>query len=393
VRVRLTVLYGGLFLVSGVVLLAITYVLVDRATADETVTVAFPDGSSVTARTELDEGLALDDDVRSSGVGSAQAPVMPDPQQLRAIAAEQHAGRMQTLVTQSGIALAVMAALAVVLGWLVAGRVLRPLRTITATTRRITANDLHERLALGGPDDELKELGDTVDELLARLERTFNAQRQFVANASHELRTPLARQRALAQVALDDPDATVETLRHAHERVLAAGAEQAHLIDALLVLARGQAGRERDERVDLAALAHQAIDGWGGEAEARGLLVVAELDAAPVRGDRSLLERLVGNLIDNAIRYNHSGGTVQVVTAVRDGRPTLTVVNTGPQVPRESVPEIIQPFHRLDSGRTHQDGHGLGLSIVSAVADLHHAALAIAPPPSGGLHVTVSWPG
>jgi signal transduction histidine kinase len=275
----------------------------------------------------------------------------------------------------------------------VAGRVLRPLRTITATARDISAANLHERLALDGPDDELKELGDTIDDLLARLEQAFEAQRRFVANASHELRTPLARQRTVAQVALDDRDATVESLRAAHERVLVAGAQQERLIDALLTLARGQTGSDKREPLDLADLACRVLVTRRAEAQRRGLDLREALAPASVTGDARLIERLVANLVDNALRHNEDAGHVDVATGNRSGHAVLSVGNTGPLVPAADVDRLFEPFERLGANRTgHDGGLGLGLSIVQAIANAHGATIDVHPQRKGGLHIDVSFP-
>jgi len=286
-----------------------------------------------------------------------------------------------------------MAVVSAVLGWIVAGRVLRPLRTITATARDISVTDLHERLVLDGPNDELKELGDTFDGLLERLEASFRAQRQFVANASHELRTPLARQRTLAQVALADPDASIESLRMAHERVLTAGAQQERLIEALLTLARGQTGLERREPFDLATVTGQVLQ-TRSDADHQSVEVHEELAPAPVLGDARLVERLVANLVDNAIRYNVPHGSVHVTTQTRSGQAVVSVANTGPVVPPTAVERLFQPFQRLGADRTSRgDGIGLGLSIVQAIADAHGATVTARPQPEGGLDIEVSFPG
>jgi len=243
VRLRLTLWYGGLFLVSGAVLLAVTYGLVVQAF------VGNAGGNAIC--------------LAQPRVGGLQVPPpgchVIGPQQSRALVLSEHAAVLHELLSRSALALCLTTVLSIALGWFVAGRVLRPLRAITATARDISAASLGERLALGGPHDELWELGDTFDGLLARLEASFRAQRQFIANASHELRTPLARQRVISQVALTDPGATIETLAAAHERVLASGAEQEQLIEALLTLARGQAGLDKPESFDLAAVTRQVV--------------------------------------------------------------------------------------------------------------------------------------
>jgi signal transduction histidine kinase len=393
VRLRLTLLYGGLFVASGALVLGITYGLVDRATKDDPVTFSLPGEGGIALSGSQSAGNPANSTPASTVDGSAAAPSLPTPADLAALGAKQHADRMHELLVQSGIALGVMTVGSIALGWVVAGRVLRPLRTITAAARDISATNLHARLALTGPDDELKELGDTFDDLLARLERSFEAQRRFVANASHELRTPLARQRTVAEVAIDDPEATVGSLRAAHERVLAAGAQQERLIDALLTLARGQTGSDRFEEFDLAALASRvAHDSHAGMKE-RGVELHVELAPAAAAGDQRLVERLITNLVDNAVRYNQRGGSVDISTGTRAGQAHLSVCNTGPVVPADALDRLFQPFERLDSERSSRgDGLGLGLSIVQAIAEAHRATLTAQAQSEGGLAVAVTFP-
>jgi signal transduction histidine kinase len=278
------------------------------------------------------------------------------------------------------------------LGWLVAGRALRPLRTITSAARSISASSLNARLALTGPDDELKELGDTFDGLLARLEATFAAQRQFVANASHELRTPLARQQTLIEVALATPEPSVGSLRATCERVLAAGQQQERLIESLLTLARSERGLDRREPVDVQAVTSEVVAARRPEAQARGVSLRADLGQAAALGDSRLAERLVANLVDNAIRHNIPGGTVWMTTSMDESRAFLSVTNTGPEVPLEQVERLFQPFQRLEAGRTARDGLGLGLPIAVAIAAAHGAELRARPHPGGGLEVEVRFP-
>jgi signal transduction histidine kinase len=286
-----------------------------------------------------------------------------------------------------------MAVVSMLLGWLVAGRVLRPLRTITAKTRDISASNLHERLDVRGPDDELKELGDTIDGLLGRLDAAFRSQRQFVANASHELRTPLTRQRTLAQVALSDPDATAASLRAAHERILASGEQQEQLIDALLTLSRAQSAAVSPCVMDLAAVAGELLAVRRADAEACGVRVVPSLEPALLSGDPRLVERLVANLIDNAVRHNVEGGAVWVRTGLRSDSAWLAVSNDGPVVDPEQVERLYEPFERLDAERTAWgEGFGLGLCIVRAVAAAHDATLSTAARPAGGLSTEVRFP-
>ncbi|HXA55118.1 MAG TPA: HAMP domain-containing sensor histidine kinase, partial [Solirubrobacteraceae bacterium] len=304
----------------------------------------------------------------------------------------QRNAELNNLLGESGIALAIMAVVSMGLGWLLAGRVLRPLQTITGKARAISASNLHERLALEGPDDELRELGDTFDGLLARLDASFQSQRQFVANASHELRTPLTVERALLEVALADPDASEHSLRHACERVLVSSAEQERLLEALLTLASSERGLERREPFDLAPLAAEVLRAVAAEAQLRGVSVHAELAAAPTRGDPRLAERLVRNLVDNAVRHNVHGGGVEVATGSDRARAVLTVANTGAPVAPADVERLLEPFQR-GAGRTdHGDGHGLGLSIVKAIATAHNATLVARARPEGGLEIAVAFP-
>jgi len=280
----------------------------------------------------------------------------------------------------------------VVLGWLVAGRILRPLPAMTAATRQISEDDLHRRLAMPGPGDELTDLADTIDGLLARLQAAFDAQRNFVANASHELRTPLTLERAMLEVALADPAATAESLRSTCEDVLGAGQQQERLIEALLTLARSQSGLDHREPFDLAEVAAQALDARRPQAQARGLNVDAVLVPAPVTGDPRLAERLVANLTDNALRYNVPGGRVEVMTGTRHGCAVLLVTNTGPEVPADQVHRLLQPFQRLSPDRAGEPGgSGLGLSIVAAIAKAHGAGISACPGRDGGLDIEVSF--
>jgi signal transduction histidine kinase len=403
IRLRLTLIYGGLFLICGAALLAITYVLVDSATAGY-FSSTWRDGRSVGGFVGKAPGAAKHGSdaqgLETSGNGPKSAALKLTPAQARAVthqmetaAASQHASEMRQLLTYSGIALALTAAASAGAGWLVAGRVLRPLRTITAAAKDISATSLHRRLALTGPHDELKELGDTFDGLLARLEASFAAQRQFAANASHELRTPLAWQRTLVQVALADPEADFESLRAACQRVLTSGAHQERILEALLTLSRGQAGLGQREPFDLAALAGHVLHARQPDAHDRQLAIHTGLAPAPATGDPRLAERLIANLADNALRHNVPGGHLKVVTGTKNSRAVLSVTNTGPVVPAAAVDRLLRPFQRLGADRTsHGEGLGLGLSIVQAITHAHGATLTIRPQPGGGLHAEVSFP-
>jgi signal transduction histidine kinase len=437
VRFRLTVLYGSLFLVAGAGLLAITYLLVLQSTGDylfvrgtnstlvlaqghstprkgpsaaQGATAHRTDVTPAQAQAQIDRLLAQaaqqhtgsrkgpsaylsspDGTVHPTDATLAQAKAQID--RLMAQVSQQHDDELHQLLLMSGIALAIMAVVSIGLGWFVAGRALRPLRTITAAARDISASNLHERLALDGPEDEVKELGDTFDGLLGRLEGSFEAQRRFVANASHELRTPLTRQRTLVEVALGDPEATVDSLRASYGRVLTAVEQQERLIEALLTLARSERGLERREPFDLANLTGEVLLARRSEVERRGLHLQAKLEHATTSGDRRLVERLVANLVDNAARHNVPDGHVKVVAGTKAGRVHLSVANTGPKIPPAEVDRLFQPFRRLGVDRTAQrDGLGLGLSIVQAIATAHGATISAQAQPEGGLAIEVAFP-
>ncbi|HUA46637.1 MAG TPA: HAMP domain-containing sensor histidine kinase [Solirubrobacteraceae bacterium] len=395
-RLRLTLLYGGLFLLSGAVLLAITYLLVVNATSGfvfttqtdhghgrATIVTGVHDGHPLFAQGDTNPG-------RGAHPGSAHTQSVT---QLQAQAEQQHNSELHELLRGSGIALAGMSLASILLGWIVAGRALRPLRTITAATCEISASNLHRRLALQGPNDEVKDLGDTIDALLARLEDSFHAQRAFVANASHELRTPLTLSRAMLQFALADPALTFDSLKATCADALSASAEHEQLLDALLTLAQSQQQIEQHETFDLAPIVKDVIEGRRQQAATHAVALDTALEAAPVCGDRRLTRQLVSNLLDNALLHNHPGGEARVTIEARARRTTLTVENTGPRVPPDQIERLLQPFRRLTTDRTSDTpGHGLGLSIVAAIAAAHDATLGIRPNQSGGLHVDVSFP-
>jgi signal transduction histidine kinase len=313
--------------------------------------------------------------------------------QVAPVEAAQRAVDSHQLLVNSGIALAIVAVLALLAGWLIGGRMLRPIRIITRTARRISSTNLHERLALAGPQDELKELGDTLDDLFGRLDAAFEAQRHFVANASHELRTPLTAERTLLQVALDDPDTSIAAWRLTAEEVLASSDEQEHLIEALLTLASSESGLNGQEPVDLVATVEVTLAGLEPEINRLGIHVDELTEPASLEGDPLLVERLVVNLLTNAVRHNVVDGRIEVVTEMTDGQARLSVTNTGALIPPSDVDRLFQPFQRLDPRRSHyKDGHGLGLSIVRAIANAHRAGIDAHPMPDGGLFVSVSFP-
>jgi len=282
---------------------------------------------------------------------------------------------------------------AVAVAWWVAGRFLRPLREMNESAQAISATNLRRRLAVAGPDDELTELGRTLDELFGRLEGSFESQRRFVANASHELRTPLAGQHTLLQVALADPDASSESLRLACEEVLALGERQERLIDALLTLASSEQGIEYREPLDLAVVVEGVVASRRELAVRVGVVLQVSLAPAPASGEVSLIESLVANLLDNALEYNVPGGTVEVATSRSGGESRVAISNTGPVVAAADVDRLFGAFQRLRADRTSRSsGHGLGLAIVKAIAGAHGALVTAVPRPEGGLHVVVSLP-
>ena len=291
------------------------------------------------------------------------------------------------------VALLIMAVLSLAVGWLIAGRFVRPLRAIITTARDISASNLHRRLGLRGHADEFTELGETLDDLFGRLEASFQAQRYFIANASHELRTPLSAGRALLQVALADPEPTVEMLRATCQELVELGDQQEGLIAALLALARSQRGIGRMECLDLADITRDVILARSTDVERRGIELSAELAAAPVTADPSLAESLITNLVDNAIRHNVPGGQAEISTALTTAGAFVSVSNTGALVPPGAVDDLFQPFRQLGTQRTrHGEGHGLGLAIVRAIANAHGAALTARPRPGGGLDIEVVFP-
>jgi signal transduction histidine kinase len=457
-RLRLTALYGGLFLVAGVALVASTYVLFQHATAYRApqlpniphtptikplqqklplpaITKAYGKPSLQGTSAQLPQALSRLAQAQNqlaqqqhrlslafAGTGDRPSVFLASPllaqdqhqltqdqhqltqaahqlahavhqvSQAGSVQAAQRASDSHQLLIDSGIALAVVGLLAVLAGWLIAGRMLRPIRTITRTARRISSSSLHERLALAGPEDELKELGDTLDDLFARLEAAFEAQRRFVAHASHELRTPLTRERTLVQVALGDPS-TPEVWRETGQELLASNREQEALIDGLLTLASSESGLDKVEQADLADVCQTVLSRPEFATNRLGVHIETALLPAPVGGDPGLLERLAANLVDNAVSHNVGGGRVHLSTNMADGTAVLTVTNTGPVVQAGEIDRLFQPFQRLDPGRAlHKDGHGLGLSVVRAIATAHGATIVGQPLPEGGLSLSVAFP-
>ncbi|WP_248959992.1 sensor histidine kinase [Sphaerisporangium perillae] len=384
VRLRLTLLYGVLFLLSGAVLLAITYLLFAHSG---------PNVAMSTTSTTPSGGRSVSIYLGETLPGDAQLPEAERriAEAVREQARRQQAEIMHQLLVQSGVALALMSVLSAVLGWLVAGRVLRPLQTMTTSIQRISARNVHERLAVTGPRDELKNLADTVDGLLGRLDAALDSHKRFVANAAHELRTPLTLEHALLEEAVIDPDATADSFRGQFEQLMAVSEQQARLLESLLVLATSERGLDRLVSVDLSRLTGDVLRAADPEARRQDLAVAAEVRPARVTGDPALVERLVANLVDNAMSYNVPDGRVEVATGTEGARSFLSVTNTGRPVPPEMVDQLLSPFQRLD--RTADDGHhGLGLSIVQSIAAAHSADLTVRARPEGGLAIRVLFP-
>jgi hypothetical protein len=405
VRLRLSLLYGSLFLTSGAVLLVIINVLWGRTTRTR-VSVSAPAFVQILrslappgpGHVKLPAGntfqvLAPGQIRFATGATVRQQRLVAN--QLLGVATQQHNLDLRQLLLFSAIALAIMALIAIALGWMMAGRFLRPLRTITTTAQDISATNLHERLRLDGPNDELKELGDTFDRLLERLERSFQLQRQFVANASHELRTPLATIRASLDVAAAKPGRVPEetlslvgSLREELDQI-------DRLIESFLALARAQRGPSTDEATfPLDELIAAALSSHAAAISEMGIhLEREECPVASITGNETLLSRMVDNVIDNAVKHNEPGGWVRVGTRLEGATARLLVENGGPVLDEDSVAELVQPFRRLGVERTGSDaGFGLGLSIVAAVAEAHGGRLELHALKDGGLQVAIDLP-
>jgi signal transduction histidine kinase len=365
VRLRLTLTYAALLVVCGTLLLAASYGLVARS---------------------LDHAPAQHAAPQQVGYDGDVAVSQPAP----ALQADDRV--LADLRTNYALALVAVAMGSVALGWLLAGRALRPIGAIAATAREVSGDSLGRRVALDGPADELQELGDTFDTMLGRLDAAFASQQRFVANASHELRTPLAAIRTEVDVALADPDASADDLRATAERVRAATDRSARLIESLLTLARSDgAPAARTDTIDLAAAVEHGVDGVAGELRERGIRIERDLRCARTRGDRRLIERLAANLVENAVRHNFDGGWIELSTSVAGGRARLHVSNSGERIADDRVDQLVEPFQRL-SRHARGSGAGLGLSIVRSVAEAHGGSLRVAARADGGLTVDVDLP-
>jgi len=408
-RARLTLWYGGMFFLAGLVILAVTYFLVKNSLEDNepkalragVAAAATPDKLSMFDPTaDPNEKVSFTNPITGATSVIANRDV---PKALNAAItnfqkevqrAEEHRRNqaLQGLLRRSGAAIVLIGLGAVGFGWLMAGRVLRPINDITATARRVAASSgrgLHERIALDGPADELKELADTFDDMLERLDESFAGQRRFVDNASHELRTPLAINRTVLEVTLADPEASADT-RQLARTLLATNDRSQRLIEGLLLLARSDNELVEQQQVDLAEVGVHVVGLLADESRSAGIDLRHRFDAAPVDGDPVLLERLMQNLVQNGIRHNEPGGWVQVTT----GPEGLVVTNSGPVVPSYEVESLFEPFRRLQEERTTGSrGIGLGLSIVRSIVRAHHGEITAEPRAEGGLTLRVRLPG
>jgi signal transduction histidine kinase len=394
IRLKLTLWYGGLFLLGGVILIAANYFMVrnslaiapEKARAAVAKEFGIPPGA---LEFRPIPGLDPGEMQRYVTINGIPLPVLLDQAQH-----ELRQEALRQLWTRSLLALAIMVVVVFGMSWLLAGRMLRPLHAITSTARRLSGSTLHERINLHGPRDELKELADTFDSMLGRLDTAFTAQREFVANASHELRTPLTIIRTEVDVALGDPDVTPEELQEMGVAITDAVDRSEGLIDGLLVLASADAdGRPTMTDLDLAEITANEVDLSSAEADALGLRLELDLQPAPIRGEQALLERMVGNLVENSIRHNVPDGWFSIKTHTAGDKTILRVANSGPVLPPEELQRLFERFYRPDRSRSRKTGgFGLGLSIVKSVATAHGGSVELAGLAEGGLEVTVTLP-
>jgi signal transduction histidine kinase len=407
VRNRLALIYAVLFFVAGSALLGLTYGLVASSLSVHSPAAATADNQAQgNLKTEFSgqELATLKRDCLPPAGTLAGTPV---PNSLRsackqlqtAYAAGAAAGSqaqrgdaLRNLLVFSLVGLGVMTVASGGLGWFMSGRVLRPVRVITETARRASEQHLGERLALTGATDEVKELADTFDDMLERLDAAFATQRRFVANASHELRTPLTVMRTAIDVTLAKPSPTAQQLKDMAVRVRRSIDRAEAMVEALLTLAVSDQGKLSTEFSDLATWAEDAIDAATPEIERLDLHVVAELDPAETTGDPQLLERMIWNLVDNAVRHNEPGGWIRLRTGSKDAAAYLEIANSGPFVPDDAVPSLFEPFRRLETRTGVRDGVGLGLSIARSVVTAHGATVTARSQPAGGLDISVLIP-
>jgi signal transduction histidine kinase len=380
VRARIALACAGLFLVIAAAFVAALYTVVDRSFGPTPPHSSVPTGLARTCQTaEANGTLKLD-------------PALAAQCQYFLGAANQRTIDLHELLAWSLGGLAVATFVAGIWGWAIGRRILLPLHKVTAAARRASQERLDERISLNGPNDELKELADTFDDMLNRLDLALASQRRFVANASHELRTPLTSMRTLIDVAMAKPTRTTEQLEVLIGRVREAVDQSEALIDGLLTLARSDRGLTTHELVDLEAAAQDAIDQVATAARKSNIVIETDLSPGPTLGDRVLLERLTANLLDNAVRYNLTGGSVSVVTGTNNDASYITVANTGPLIPKVAVASLFEPFTRLDGRASNGQGIGLGLSIVTSVVNAHHGDLLAEALPDGGMNISIRLP-
>jgi signal transduction histidine kinase len=381
-RTRLTVFYSVLFLAAGLGLVALAYTL----------------GAALLHTAGRPQLSQLTPSERSLLQLCKPAPIskklLTECQHLLSLVAPTANGDLIAALRIAALVAVFVAAVgAVVLGWLAAGRALRPVRTITEAALNASELRLGQRLALTGPEDELKALGDTFDLMLERLDAAFTSQQRFVANAAHELRTPLTAMRTAIEVTLSKPERTAGQLEEMAERVHRALQRAEATIEALLTLATSELGPTVSEGVDLATAAEDALDSVRAVIEQREIRVEASLEPAPTSGDRVLLERMIANLVENAVRHNHPGGTVWIRTYRETGGSVFEVANTGPELPAEQIAVLFEPFARAEQRVNFDEGIGLGLSIADAIARAHDARISAHERSGGGLELSVSVPG
>jgi signal transduction histidine kinase len=382
-RLRLTLSYGLLFFVVGFLLLGLSYLLLRH--------VAMNNPSELTTRAAEQLNLSqayLEQNMPPQSSGQQTVGAF-----MRLLQDQVLSQLLHALVGITFLALAIATAVSVAAGWLMAGRQLRPVHEISAVARRLSASTLHERIALTGPKDELRELADTFDAMLVRLETAFVAQREFVSNASHELRTPLAIMRTELDVTLADPSTNADDLRKMAETIRAAIARSEDVIDKLLVLAESD-NLEVHATVDLERLVNDVVERHARAAKARGISIRVAAQRSLVDGDAALLERLVENLVDNSVRYAPEDSEVHVrVAANQADLVTLSVANEGDVISPDEAPRLFERFYRRGTSRSRRSGgSGLGLAIVASVAEVHGGAVSAEAPPEGGLIVTVTLP-
>jgi signal transduction histidine kinase len=401
VRVRLSVLFAALFLAAGAILLGVTYGLVASSLPRPSIS-----NVTKTQAAKLDDACKLSGQARGAGsvVGTTGKGVPLRKQSAgacqkafaagaSAAATAQRDQTLHDLLLFSLIGLGAMSLASGGLGWFMAGRVLRPVRTITEAARRASEGHLGERLALQGPRDELKELADTFDEMLDRLDAAFATRQRFVADASHELRTPLTVMRTSIDVTLAKPAPTLEQLESMAVKVRRSVDQAEALIDALLTMATSERGLISTESIDLATIAEDALDTAAPAISQSNLEVDTQFGPAETSGDRVLLERLVGNLVDNAVRHNNPGGWIGVRTGwERDAGAFVEVTNSGPVIASDLVPLLFEPFRRVEERTSIHDGVGLGLAIVQSICVAHGATVEARGQPDGGLAVKVVIP-